>query len=217
MKTTRQRILEYIRVQRVATALEIGRTLQMTGANARHHLGILQIEGLISQVGTRPASGKGRPHKLYSLAEPILGHNLDQLARALLEMWVDDLPSEERTEFYARLAQKLLTNTATGQAGTGARSSDERRLAGTHPTQRLNQAVALLNELHYVARWEAHALGPRIWLGHCPYLALLPDHPEICQFDGNFLGGLVGAGVTQTARRSRDARGNIHCLFLVKK
>jgi predicted ArsR family transcriptional regulator len=189
----------------------------MTGANARHHLGVLESEGLISQVGTRAGRGKGRPHKLFGIAEPILGNNLDQLARAMLDMWVENLEEEERARFCSQLAEKLFTNAFSEQPVTAARSPAERYSMGSHPAQRLNQVVSRLNELNYSARWEASALGPRIWLGHCPYLSLLPDHPELCQFDRFFLERLIGVPVNQTAKRSTDARGNVYCLFLVEK
>src|SRR5512139_3510332 len=137
MKTSRQRVFEYIRAQRVVTAVDVSRALQMTGANARHHLGVLESEGLISQVGTRPGRGKGRPQKLFGIAEPILGNNLDQLARAMLDLYVQNLEEVERAKVFSQLAERLFTNVFIEQPAVTAPVIAERHAMATHPTQRL--------------------------------------------------------------------------------
>jgi predicted ArsR family transcriptional regulator len=85
VKTARQRILEYIRNHRAATVAELSLVLQTSPSNIRHHLSILQEQGAIEVIGERPADGKGRPMKVFALAERYLGNNLDLLTSALLE------------------------------------------------------------------------------------------------------------------------------------
>jgi predicted ArsR family transcriptional regulator len=51
------------------------------------------------------------------------------------------------------------------------------------PARQIQQAIRWLNHHHYHARWEASATGARIILDHCPYLALLPEYPNICKLD----------------------------------
>ena len=59
--------------------------MQMTPANARHHLKILVEQGVVSQVGARTAKNQpGRPEKIYRLTETLRQNNLGLLASLLL-------------------------------------------------------------------------------------------------------------------------------------
>jgi predicted ArsR family transcriptional regulator len=84
-------------------------------------------------------------------------------------------------------------------------------------TQRLGLAVQRLNEMGYQARWEAHRDAPRLFLGHCPYLAILPEHPELCQMDAHLLENLLGVPASQVKKRAQDSRGARYCLFVAGK
>ena len=221
MKTSRQRLLEYIDSQRVVTVEDLSRALQMTEANARYHLGILQQQGLVAVVGQRSRRGRGRPAPLYGLSEQALGHNLDKLASVLLNESLSGLPLEERDVLIHRLAQSLagVASAYDNSMETPEPISDPAKRAVAplaSPSQRLMQAVRHLNTLHYHARWEAHALAPRVILGHCPYASLVKDHPEICRLDAALLETLLGAQVTQLAKLAPDRRGARFCMFSIE-
>jgi predicted ArsR family transcriptional regulator len=201
MKTIRQRIIAHIQAKGSVSAAELSRALRMTPANARHHLAVLLDEGAIVSAGRRPAQGRGRPGSIYILAGQRREHNLDRLAGALLDA-LDGTTDSRQNESLARLAYRL--------AGVGP-------AAGETLTRRLNEAVKRLNEQHYAARWEAHAAAPHVILGHCPYAAILPEHPELCQMDGALLEALLAAPVTQIARLAMDSQGLPYCRFLVLK
>jgi predicted ArsR family transcriptional regulator len=203
VKTVRQRILDHLQTKQIVSALEVSRALSMTPANARHHLAILVDEGAVKITGDRPPSGRGRPAYLYSPARQAQQHNLDRLASGLLEEFFKRLPEEEQREALRRIARRFQGE----EPGKGAGSL----------TQRLNQAVKRLNDLHYQARWEAHAQAPRLTLGHCPFAAILPAHPELCQMDADLLEGLLGVPAQQTARLATDSRGATYCRFAMMK
>ena len=67
----------------------------------------------------------------------------------------------------------------------------------TNPTRRLYSSIRALNRMNYQAHWEAHGEHPRIMLGHCPYSALVGQHPEICQMDEFVLEDLLDSPVKQ--------------------
>ena len=212
MKTSRQRVLEYIRTRKVVGSAELSRVFKMTPANARHHLSVLQEQGLVQVVGQLPAEGKGRPARLYSLAEQVQSHNLDGLAAALLDELLAGLDPSEVVQVTGRLAQRLIW---AGQPGSEA-------LPGDHPTRRsltqaILQAVQRLNARHYQARWEAHAESPRLILGHCPYAAIIAEHPELCRMDAALLELLLERPVSQAARLAPDPQGGTFCLFVLEK
>lgn len=204
MKTVRQQIVDHLHARGKVSALELSHALRVTPANVRHHLSILLKEGAIQVVGTLPSHGRGRPAQLYALTRKVYEHNLDSLASALMSEVFGSLPELEHDRIIKNIAARL--NTAQSQKHPSA-----------NLTQRLNQAVQLLNEQHYAARWEAHAEAPRIILGNCPYRAILSDHPELCQLDTAFLGDLLATPAWQTAKLAKDSRGSTFCRFIIKK
>jgi len=200
VKTTRQLLVEHLHLRRTASADELARALKVTPANIRHHLAALQSEGVVEQIGQRSASGRGRPVQLFSLVEQASRNNLALLAKILLQELDQVNPLAERQELFKRLASNLL-----GSEKTPARN----------PAQRYYQAILQLNALNYQARWEAHAIGPHVILSHCPYAAIVQDHPELCQLDKYMLQELFGKSVLQIAKLEQTAQGERQCVFLI--
>jgi predicted ArsR family transcriptional regulator len=100
----------------------------------------------------------------------------------------------------------------------GLRSVAE-RLAGVTDVgvpvmKRLVRTVGRLNELHYQARWEASVAGPRLILGHCPYAAIVANHPELCRMDGFLLEMRLGSSVDQIAKLQLSDKGLPFCAFI---
>lgn len=188
--TSRQKILEYLKRHRSASAQEIARVLRMTPANARRHLAILRADGRVESFSEHDGE-RGRPGKQYRLSAALAGDNLAALAEALL-----------------------------AEAGSGvAIEALGKRLAGesipSHLSlaRRLAVAVERLNAMYYQAHWEAGPLGPRMILGHCPYAAIIGKHPELCRMDGALLGQLLEGG-TALPVRVESARVP-PCIFLL--
>ncbi len=201
MKTARQRILDYLQVKGAATSLEISRALHLTTANIRRHLSILLEEGALEVAGTRPGSPRGRPARVFTLSRQASAHHLDGLAGALLDEIAASLPPPQRQAMLRKLAARL----AAGDRPP-ARSF----------TQRLTQAIPRLNEMNYQARWEARPEAPRLILGHCPYAAILPAHPELCQMDAALLEEMLASPVVQVARLERTPGGLPQCIFRIQ-
>lgn len=220
MKTSRQRILDYIRRQRYITAGEISRALRMTPANARHHLAVLADQGVVEVVSTRLTGGKGRPSQVFTLTDQALGGGLEQLAHAMLDILENSLSAEDDSTsslrlLALRLAQGVAEREANGDAQEGLDSEPGQYTAGSHMTQRLYAAVSRLNDLGYAARWEARSDAPRVILGHCPYARILDDHPQLCLMDKYVLEVLLQAPVEQVVKLARDVRGAPYCMFVV--
>ena len=135
---TRLRILDYLRKQQTASVHELSNALAMTGANVRHHLGVLESNDLIELISQR-REGRGRPVNVYGLSRRVLGDGLDGLAGAMLEVWLKDAPQAVREAGLRSVALRLGGNNIPG--------------SGTLLPRRLTQAVDRLNELHYQARW----------------------------------------------------------------
>jgi predicted ArsR family transcriptional regulator len=198
--TTRFRILEYLRKNQSASGHELSRALGMTGANIRHHLTVLESNGLIESISHRQG-GRGRPVKIYGLSRRVVGDGLEDLARTMLDVFVRS-PTGEAPEASLRLIALHLA---------GESSPVPEHLL----TRRLNQTVDRLNELHYQARWEAGVDGPHIILGKCPFSAIITDYPELCQVDAFLLEQRSGQPAEQTAKLQPSARGYPFCTFKI--
>ncbi len=197
--TTRLRILDYLRRQQTASVHELSQALSMTGANIRHHLEVLESNSLIEMIGQRQ-EGRGRPENIYSLSRQVLGDGLDDLAGAVLTVWIRNIPDRDREAALHAIAQRL----------AGENPSEQTSLLSL----RLAHLVDRLNELHYQARWEAGSSGPRVILGHCPYAAIIADYPELCRMDAYLLELWVGLPVKQTAKLQPSVKGAPFCRFL---
>lgn len=195
--TSRLRILDYLRKHQTASAMELSRALNMTRANARHHLVVLEENDLVQVIGSRK-EGRGRPVNLYALSRHVLGDGLDQLSGLLLDEWLADL-TEVRRDAALRTVARRLAKQASGPL-----------------TVRLTETVKSLSQLHYQARWEAGATGARVILGHCPYAAIINGHPELCRMDAFLLEESLGLSAEQAAKLERPGQGMPQCVFVMK-
>jgi predicted ArsR family transcriptional regulator len=195
--TTRQRILNLLKKTRSASAREIARALNLSAPNVRHHLGVLGSDGRVTPLpsspreGSRGMTGRGRPEKLYSLSQAALGDNLAGLVEAFLTVEGQRLKVEG-------LAEHIL---------------DATQFTNLPIPKRLALLVEKLNEMHYQARWEAGADGPRVLFGRCPYAAVIEGHPELCQMDVSLLGNALGREVRQLGKIEK---GMGMCVFGVR-
>lgn len=203
MNTTQRRIVETLQGAMSASTVELAAALGMTVANIRHHLAILQESRVVDRIERRSSPGRGRPTYLYRLRPQALQNNLDALCQALLDESLASLSDLERLQFIQRVANRLVTSQAPGAEV----------LSASHLGLRLTQAIQVLNRMHYQARWEAHTRAPRVFFNACPYMAILPGHPELCRMDDQLLADLAGLPAYQAARIDQSR----YCLFYIGK
>jgi predicted ArsR family transcriptional regulator len=192
---TQQRILDYLASHPTATATQIGTAFQLSPANIRHHLSGLVREGLVEGAGATSTGERGRPRTLFRLAPRARRDNLAGLASALLHV----LAAGDANIDLGQLAADLAGN------------------AQQTPSQgsRLVRAIHRLNQLHYEARWEAHAGAPVILFGNCPYAPIIADHPELCRMDAALIAHLSGLLAEQVAKLKPNPQGAIQCIFRI--
>lgn len=199
MKSTRQRLLDIIKNKSNCTAAELGRALQLTQADVRHHLSNMVAEGLIVVTGTKRDGRRGRPARQFSIAAAAHRDNFNLLSSALLAASLPNLsPSGQRAYF-----QHVASHLAGENIPSGALA------------QRLVGAVEKLNELGYSARWEAHADAPHLILEHRPFASLLSQHPELIQLDVSLLEILLSESVHQIEAPNQEDDGD--SIFLIGK
>ena len=165
----------------------------MSAPNVRHHLSVLCSDGRVEFTAFHNREGRGRPEKMYSLSQAALGDNLSALANALL--------TEAGSELNVNAVASHILN--SGQ------------FANLPVTKRLVLLVEKLNEMHYQARWEAGAEGPRVIFGRCPYMKVIEGHPELCKMDAALLEKALGRPVLQSAKSEASGRGLCPFIFRV--
>lgn len=196
MQSTRQSILDFLSARGSASALQMAQAFAMSVQNLRRHLHILQQRGLIAE-RQMPKEGRGRPQLRYMLTTQAQPDHLAGLSSALLHGL--------RANGLRPLAQRL--------AGTQGGQSRPAR----NTSQRLLSAIQRLEPLGYRPRWEARTGGPQVVLGHCPFAAIIEQHPELCQVDGYMLEELLGTDAEQTSKLQPGPQGTLQCMFRIKE
>ncbi len=197
----RQRCLAFLRKNQFATSQELARALNVTPADVRHHLARLQADGLVDVSENLRSGGRGRPVKVYGLSRLAQGDNLTKLSDEVLSEWLRGLGPQDASEALDRVAGRLIGVEKHGAPGPIAR--------------RLVQCIELLNTMHYKARWEAHAHGPRMIFETCPYPGVITNHPELCLMDKQLLEKTLGGRVEQVAKLEKGQRNIPVCIFEV--
>ena len=204
MPSTRTRILQFLKVNPGSAALDISQALGMTAANIRHHLHKLEQSGLVEFSKHIPSQGRSHPIHRYYLSSRSPLNNLDVLTDILLDiMAMRIVSSGSASQIWQLIADQLY-------------SRMDLHLPKSHNlTARLSETALCLNHFNYQSRWEARLAAPVVIFNHCPYIAVLDHHPELCQVDKLMLEKLIGKQVNQTARFGRGPSHSSHCAFAI--
>jgi predicted ArsR family transcriptional regulator len=202
MPNARQRILSYIIDKKSATVEELSKVFKVTPANIRHHLSILIEQGSVNIIGLKPAAIMGRPAQIYSATQQINQNNLEQLIEALFSYSVKNFGQNDSDHLLKGIASQIVAKFPPDSI---------------NPTRRFYSSIRALNRMNYQAHWEAHGEHPRIMLGHCPYSALVNQHPEICQMDEFLLEAFLDTPVEQIEKLTGTLNGLSQCVFFMHR
>jgi DeoR family transcriptional regulator, suf operon transcriptional repressor len=191
MTTARQKILAFFSKTRFASAREVSRALKMSAATVRHHLRVLTSDSRLEMTSSRGLDGRGRPEKVYGLPRSALGDNLATLSEAIFE------------EAGTGIQMEAIARHLAGDAN----------LASQPLAKRLNLTIEKLNRMNYHARWEAGSEGPRLIFSHCPYAAIIENHPELCKMDEAMLKEWMGQPARQMFKIGKE--GSSVCVFTI--
>jgi len=182
MQKTREQILYILKVQGAATVEELSRELGLTPVTIRHHLDVLNREGLITPPEPLRKPGPGRPQYLYRLTEKAshrFPKHYDLLAAELLREVSDNLSSEEVDHILDRIAQRL---------------ADRVQIAEDADFDaRVEATVRYLNEQGYMASIDEDGQGRLLLhIANCPFERVAQSRFEPCALDARLLTLLLG-------------------------
>jgi predicted ArsR family transcriptional regulator len=202
MQETRQQILSILQRRNLSTVDDLARDLDLAVATVRHHLTLLERDGLVASKKVRQQVG--RPYLVYSLSQQgqeSFPKKYHRLSSYILTEVKAELGSERLSALLRRIAQRRLAERAPD-------------LEGKSLEERLEILIVILGEEGFVADWEK-ADGRKFLLTHhtCPYQAVVSQHPEVCQVDAELISGVIGAPVERT---KCILYGDLVCTFEVK-
>lgn len=206
MQDVRKRILQIIQERGHATVAELAEILGMAPVSVRHHLDILQGDGLIRVDGVRRRPGAGRPQHVYTLtpeAVEVFPKNYDGVLRHLLAELRSRIPPAEMEALIRQVASRMAEEIKASVEDVPSSWEEQ-----------LDAIVAALNERGYMARWEKDREGYRILLANCPYAGLVDAFDEFCALDAQLISELLPSTHPATLRETaRD--GAPRCILIV--
>jgi len=180
-----QELLKLMLKNKVGVSIdELASEAQITRTAVRQHLTALEAEGYVCKGEERKTAG--RPGQTFVLT--MRGTELFPKQYGWFSGMVLQALKEERGSEGLALWLRGLAGTVAGRLNS--------RLEGKDGEQRLEEVVAILNELAFEASsvLPAESLEERvIEASNCVYHGLAKRFPEICQFDLELLSKLTGS------------------------
>jgi predicted ArsR family transcriptional regulator len=196
LESTRGRILQQLRA-REQTVNDLAATLKLTDNAVRAHLLSLERDGLVQQTGIQP--GFRKPHALYGLtsqSEQIFPKAYGALLDLMLSV------------FERKLAPAEL-DAGMREVGRHVAALHGGEVKGKSWEQRIQTALAILQELGGSATFEEREGKHFIRGNGCPMAAATARHPAACLIAESLLTEVLGVPVKQRCRHN----GAPSCLF----
>jgi len=201
MKSTRDRILHILLKRPKSTINDLAEAVNINPISVRHHLGNLQIEGLIKSEEER--HGVGRPRLIYSLTE----HGMEKFPTRYLRL-ISRLLDQLKSSLPAPMVRELFTEMATSLA-----DDYSEQMQGLSMEERLELVCELLSEEGFSIEWEKFEDQYRIHEITCPYLQIGQDHPEVCTVDQTLISKMLAVPVEKV---QCILDGSAHCTYVIE-
>ena len=199
MSETRDAILDHVRMEGEASARMLAQSLELSLGAVRHHLIILERDGLLLRRQQR--HGVGKPANLYRLSpkgEESFPKNYDKLLSAVLDQLESEGGVPKVEDLLRRLARKLVRE-RTGGAIPASRD------------ERIDLLVNLFEAEGFQPQVESSENSLQLRQLTCPYHSVAMEHPEICCLDKELIECTLGIQVELAEWRPN---GDGSCVFV---
>jgi DeoR family transcriptional regulator, suf operon transcriptional repressor len=185
-RTTREVILHGIKSSPQSTVEELAVVADVSPVTVRHHLNVLQANGVIEATSIRRKVG--RPYYVYSLSEKgqeLFPKRYVRLTNRLLDEMKDRLPDHLIDDIFSGVVNNVL--------------EEHRGEFESLPIEkRLDYLVAVLAEEGFLSTWEKTEEGTYQLIEYsCPYLSIGSTHMEVCSFDKKLMHGILELPIQQ--------------------
>jgi DeoR family transcriptional regulator, suf operon transcriptional repressor len=201
-----KKILEYLLENSAgATLQDISDHLGITKTAAKEHIVRLESLGYLTYQDSR--GEVGRPKRRYLLSpegNEVFPRQYSWLSTVLLELLAENSGSQGVSELMRNLAKKV----SDSMAARFSKCKTSAELFG--------EITAALNELGYRAQLKQSDIrkGAVIEATNCVYHSVAKKHPELCQFDTQFIKNASGMNVRL---ESCISKGDAVCRFCINK
>ena len=201
MQPTRKAILDILKEQGQATVDELAEQLGLTPMTVRHHLNVLQSQGLVVATQLRYRQSAGRPRHVYTLTEEgndLFPANYHGLAVRLLDEIKEMVGEDKLQEILCRIGEKL--------------ASEAPDMQGLPIAERVARVADFLTDKGFISRWEKVKDGYALYQFNCPYRRVSRDHAEVCHMDRALISTLLGV---ELKRVNGMASAEEHCTYFI--
>ena len=203
MQSTRQEILEILKIERTATVEDLAGRLELTPMTIRHHLNVLQAQNLVTATKVRRSQKVGRPRLIYTLteaADQLFPQNYGELARRIVTELKETVGKEETCAIFRRVAKRLATQAPPPVPGQSFED-------------RLNQVTRFLEGQGLLTRWQKTDRGYVFTNANCPYRRVAQEHGETCELDIALITELLGVEPKRQGSLQEEGLG---CSYLLE-
>jgi predicted ArsR family transcriptional regulator len=200
MQLTRDHILKILKERKRITVDELSAELNLTSATVRHHMDILQREGLIEAPEVKRRSTPGRPQYIYTLTEAAATY-FPQNYASLATMLLTQIESRWGKDALDLVLQDLASQMA---------SECPPQPAGENLETRLKLVVEFLNSKGYMTRYAKDETGYYLYVSNCPYLNVSHTNPNICRMDTALISQLLNLTPRQVRHITDDKNACIY-------
>jgi predicted ArsR family transcriptional regulator len=191
------------------TVEDLSRALGVTSVAIRHHLDVLEAEGLLSseverRATVQPSTGRrGRPRRLFQLteaADDLFPKNYSGLAQIILEHLESSGGSESVEEVFQARRRRLEADL-------------RKRLDGETLEKRVAALAELQDRSGYMADWEAREDGSFVLREHnCAICKVARRFPQVCSSELQLIQNVTQADVV---REQHIGSGDSVCLYRI--
>jgi len=203
--STRRSIVRLLLESPSITAVDIGRSLDLSAAGVRRHLDAL-VEGGDAEANPAAAwqhAGRGRPAKRYRLTgagRAKLEHSYDDLASAAMRQ-LREIGGEEAVRTFARRRIDTIL------AGVARAESDDHG-AVEAAAEDVADALTQAGYATTTTRVGGPIQGIQICQHHCPVSHVAEEFPELCEAEQAAISDVLG---THVQRLSTIVNGDCAC------
>lgn len=198
--STRQMVLRTLKELEQATVNQLAEAVGIKPITLRHHLNVLQAEGLVTVEERRQPVG--RPTYVYCLSQRAEGlfPRAYRLSVGHVLVQIRDNLSPGTMEMLVELITDGLVEEVRGQ------------FSALPPEDRLPRLLELLEQEGFTARLHTADDGTQLLEYQCPYHPLGRQYPELCRLDETLIREAVNTAVK---RGSCLLAGDSSCTFIL--
>ncbi|MEH6941070.1 helix-turn-helix transcriptional regulator [Bacillus sp. JJ722] len=202
-KSTKEKILEYIKKEVSLTVSDLTKLLDITDMAVRKHLNILEKDQFIQS--TEVKQPMGRPLQIYSLTEKgerLFPKNYENISVEFLHDIQEMHGTETVNQLFLKREQRLTQEYSN-------------RMINMPTSEKIDELVKIQNEKGYMAdSTQIDENTFELVEYNCPIIAVANDFKMACSCETNMLKSVLKT--REVKRTCCRTEGDVHCKFLIK-